>query len=93
MYIHCSVTAGMDYDYDYMHRAMTNRDPPGLWISTPQDQFPDPKYDLDGFLNYCGESFGRLTAYVWLVTREMIEGGTEIKPIAIHEPFLFSESM
>ena len=90
----CPFAGGVvDYDDDYMHRGLTNHDPAGLWISTPQDQFPDPNFDLDGFMKYCGASFSSLTTYVWLVTREMIEGGAVIKPIAIHEPFLFSESM
>ena len=82
---------GVDYDDDFMNRAMSNHDPPDLWISTPNDQFPDPKVDVEGFMVYCGESFHRLTAYLWLVTREMIEKGVELKPIAVHEPFLFSK--
>jgi hypothetical protein len=59
-----------------------------LWVSTPEDQFPDPSLDPDGFMVYCGESHPRLTAYLWLVTREMIEKGEELKPIATHEPFI-----
>lgn len=81
----------MDYDNNFMHRAMTNYDPHDLWISTPDDQFPDPKVDFDGFLTYCGESFPRLTTYLWIVTREMVEKGEELKPLAMHEPFLFSK--
>ena len=85
-------SGGVDYDTsDFLSRAGSSLDPQGLWISTPEDQFPDPKFDLDGFMIYCGESFGRLTAYLWLVTREMIESGAEIQPIATHEPFFFSK--
>ena len=76
-----------------MKRGIKNHDPPDLWISTPDDQFPDPKLDVDGFMRYCGESYDRLMAYLWLVTREMIESGVEIKPIAMHEPFIFSKSL
>ena len=78
---------------DYVNRAIKNRDPPDLRISTPDDQFPDPKLDVDGFMRYCGESYSRLTAYLWLVTREMIESGVEIKPIGMHEPFILSKSV
>ena len=81
----------MDYDDDFMSRAMSNHDPPDLWISTPDDQFPDPNLDAEGFMIYCGESFPRLTTSLWLVTREMVEKGEELKPIAIHEPFIFSK--
>ena len=70
---------------DYM---MSSRDLPDLWVSTPEDQFPDPTLDPEGFMVYCGESFPRLTAYLWLVTREMVEKGEELKPIAVHEPFI-----
>ena len=59
-----------------------------IQISTPDDQFPDPNLDADGFMIYCGESFPRLTTSLWLVTREMVEKGEELKPIAIHEPFI-----
>ena len=83
----------VDYEEDFMDRVMKNRDPPDLWISTPSDQFPDPKLDVDGFMRYCGESYGRLSAYLWLVTRRMIETGAEIGPIAIHEPVILSESL
>lgn len=82
----------VDYSVDFMDRVMSNRDPPGLWESTPDDPFPDPEIDVDGFMVYCGESYGRLSAFLWLVTREMIERGVEIKPLAVHEPFLFSMS-
>ena len=87
----CTHIGSTDYDDDFMDRVMKNYDPPDLWISTPSDQFPDPKLDVDGFMRYCGESYNQLTAYLWLVTREMIESGVEIKPIAKHEPFIFSE--
>ena len=83
-----SFPGGVDYDDDFMSRAMSSRDPPDLWISTPDDQFPDPNLDAEGFMVYCGESFPRLTTYLWLVTREMVEKGEELKPIAIHEPFI-----
>ena len=83
MYLHI----GSPDQYDIMK----NYDPQDLWISTPDDQFPDPKLDVDGFIRYCGDSYGRLTAYLWLVTREMIESGVEIKPIAMHEPYIFSK--
>ena len=78
----------VDYDDGFMSRAMSSHDPPDLWLSTPDDQFPDPNLDLEGFMTYCGESFPRLTAYLWLVTREMVEKGEELKPIAMHEPFV-----
>ena len=81
----------MDYDDDFMSQAMSNHDPPDLWVSTPDDQFPDPNVDVDGFMAYCGETFNRLTSYLWLVTREMVEKGEELKPIAVHEPFIFSK--
>lgn len=82
----------MDYDDDdFMSHSLSSFDPPDLWISTPDDQFPDPKLDVDSFMIYCGESFPRLTSYLWLVTREMIEKGEELKPLAIHEPFMFSK--
>ena len=81
----------VDYDGDFMSLAMSNPDPPDLWLSTPDDQFPDPKVDLDGFMVYCGESYPRLTSYLWLVTREMVEKGVELKPIAMHEPFFSSK--
>ena len=68
--------------------AESSHDPSDLWVSTPEDQFPDPTLDPEGFMVYCGESFPRLTAYLWLVTREMIEKGEELKPIAVHEPFI-----
>ena len=68
-----------------------SRDLSNIWISTPEDQFPDPTLDPDGFMVYCGESLPRLTTYLWLVTREMVEKGEELKPIAKHEPFIFSK--
>ena len=79
---------GMDYDNDFIFHMMS---PTNLWISTPEDQFPDPRLDPEGFMVYCGESFPRLTAYLWLVTREMVEKGEELKPIAVHEPFVFGK--
>ena len=86
----CLGPGGVNYDMDFMKQMKMNHDPPNLWVSTPEDQFPDPKFDVDGFIVYCGETYGRLTAYLWLITREMIERGAEIQPIAVHEPFLFS---
>ena len=64
---------------------------PFLLPATPDDQFPDPTLDPEGFMVYCGESFPRLTTYLWLITREMVEKGEELKPIAKHEPFIFSK--
>ncbi len=80
MYIHAGA---VDY-------AMFSHDPSDhdLWVSTPEDQFPDPSVDPDGFMVYCGESLPRLTAYLWLVTREMIEKREKLKPIAMHKPFI-----
>ena len=75
----------------YLKALGAHEDPARLWDSTPQDPFPNPHTDFDGFLAYCGESMAGLTTSLWLVTREMVERGMEIKPLAIHKPFLFSK--
>ena len=75
---------------EYMKKLRSHEDPPYLWKSTPEDTFPDPRVDLEGFMAYCGKGIDQVTAALWLVTREMVEAGVEIKPLATHKPFLFS---
>ena len=65
-------------------------EPDDLWSSTPEDQFPDPDDDLEGFLHYCNHTMEELSASVYLLTREMIEEG-EVKPMVMERPFVFSE--
>ena len=63
-------------------------DPPDLWVSTPDDPVPDPK-DIDAVLKYCGMTKASRTATVYMVTREMIESGMDVVPLASYEPFVF----
>ena len=86
-----SVSGSVQVEDDYMELLHTHKDPAMLWVSTPEDQFPNPHSDLEGFLSYCGENMEHLTASLWLVTREMVEKGEEIKPLATHKPFLLSK--
>lgn len=65
-------------------------DPPDLWVSTDDDPVPDPK-DLDAMLDYCGMTKSMFTASIYMVTREMIESGKEILPMASYEPFVYSK--
>ena len=64
-----------------------------IWLSTPEDPFPDPDTDVTSFVEYCGQSIDQLASYVWLFTKEMIERGEELKPLAKHEPFVSSKSI
>ena len=63
-------------------------EPPNLWVSTPEDSFPNPDEDLVGFVEYCGHTLQEVS-----VTRKMVESGEELKPIAVELPFIFSESI
>ena len=81
----------MDYEDDFIQHAMDMQDPPELWTSTPEDPFPDPDTDAAGFLEYCGESVDRLTGYIWFVTKEMIERGVKLKPLAKHDPYILGK--
>ena len=46
-----------------------------------------------GFVEYCGHSLQEVSVHVYLVTREMVESGEELKPIAVELPFVFSKSV
>ena len=65
-------------------------DPPDLWVSTPDDPLPDPK-DLDAVMKYCGLSKSAFVTSLYMVTREMIESGMEILPLASYDPFVYGK--
>ena len=66
-------------------------DPPDLWVSTDDDPVPDPR-DLDAFLKYCKHTRSELTTSVYMVTREMMESGMEVLPLASYEPYIARKS-
>ena len=68
----------------------TAAEPPVVWSQMPGVEFPDPDADLDAFLRYCGHSVKQLTAYLYLMTRGLAEGG-DVRPLAQHEPYVYSE--
>ena len=70
---------------------MDHTDPPDLWISTDDDPVPDPR-DLDAMLEYCDMNKSELTASVYMVTREMVESGMEVLPLASYEPYIARKS-
>ena len=70
---------------------MAVKDPPGLWEQNDVEIFPDPHTHLEEFLVYCGHTIEQMTAYLYLVTRELAEGG-DIRPLAQHKPYIYSES-
>ena len=65
-------------------------DPPDLWESTPDDPVPDPS-NLTAVLHYCGWGRSDYTASLYMVTREMMESGMDVTPLASYKPFLYSE--
>ncbi len=74
--------------HDHVNAPFSSDD---LWISTPEDSFPNPDDDLDSFLHYCDHTLEELSVHVYLLTREIIEEG-EVKPIMTEKPFVFSKS-
>jgi len=62
-----------------------------LWVSTPNDPFPDPDKDYAGFLDYCSEVNDVSTVSLYFLTRDMIESGLEIKPLVIEMPIVVSK--
>ena len=42
-------------------------------------------------LQYCGMTKSGFTASVYMVTREMIESGSKIVPLASYEPFVYGK--
>ena len=77
----------VDYSSDFIQQSLKIYDPPGLWDSTPTDRFPDPTTQLDAFLHYCNHSREHLTAFLYLITPEMVEGG-DVRPLITHGPFV-----
>ena len=80
----------VDYSSDFIQQSLKIYDPPGLWDSTPTDRFPDPTTQLDAFLHYCNHSREHLTAFLYLITPEMVEGG-DVRPLITHGPFVYSK--
>ena len=83
----------VDYSQDFIKASLNVKDPPGLWVSTATDPFPDPTTDLDAFLRYCGYSREHLTGLLYLVTREMLDGTENIIPLATHDPFVYGKTL
>lgn len=88
LYLHAFLGEGVDYDYDMISNSITQTDPPDLWVSTPDDPLPDI-ITLDSLLEYCGESRAGMTISLYMVTREMIESGLGVRPLATYEPHLY----
>lgn len=73
-----------------MDRVLSNADYPELWKSTPDDPLPDT-ITLDTLLDYCGKSKAEMTISLYMLTREMIESGMQVLPLATYEPYLYCE--
>ena len=77
----------VDYSVDPIHDSLTRTDPPELWQSNgPGDKLPHP-LTREALLGYCGEVTGSL----YLVNREMVESGMELKPVAHYTPHIYCE--
>ena len=79
----------MDYSFDLIHESLIHEDPPELWHSNgDDDDLPNP-LTLDAYLRYCGET----TISLYLVNREMVESGVELKPLAQYRPIIYCKSL
>ena len=83
----------VDYTQDLFNNSLKVNDPAGLWVSTATDPFPDPTTDMDAFLRYCGYSREHLTALLYLVTREMLDGEETLRPLVTHDPFVYCKAL
>ena len=81
----------VDYNEDVILESLKARDPEGLWEQREGETFPDPRTHQEEFMVYCGHSIEQMTAYLYLVTRGLAEGG-DIRPLAQHKPYVYSES-
>ena len=78
----------VDYSEDLIQETLKNKDPPDLWAP---GSYPDPSSDLEGFLLDCGHSMDELSAYVYFLTRDVIESG-EVRPVEGYKPYVYRES-
>ncbi len=70
---------------------MEFRDPPETWDQSVEGPFPDPTSDLEAFLEYCGFHGDQLAFYLYILTRDVIEGDANAPPLVRHDPIVYSE--